>query len=193
MNMVRQLELLYEIGSLRNLTRSWRQFLGTDCENDLEHTVRVCWIAILLARQEGTGDETKILKMALVHDLAESRTLDGTMVHKGYLAQDELRAAGDALSDTGLEDFLPLLEDYKKRGSIEAKIVKDADNLEVDLELKEIEQRGHALPKKLSGNRNRVRSELFTESARDMWDAIQTSDPDAWHLRIRDIRAAAKT
>lgn len=184
-NIERQLELLYEIGTLRNVARNWTQFLGTHCANDLEHTLRVIWIALIIARREGATDEAKIIKMSLVHDLAETRTLDGTIVHRQYITQDEPRALKDALSDTGLEDFLDLLGEYKRRDSIEARIVKDADNLDGDLELKELEQRGHKLPAKLRGNREKVRRELFTESARNIWDAIRTSDPDAWHLSIR--------
>jgi hypothetical protein len=61
--------------------------------------------------------------------------------------------------------------------------VKDADNLDVDLELREFEDLGHKLPKKWLTNRTMVRDEkLYTESAKQLWDAIQTADPDNWHL-----------
>jgi len=50
----RDLELLFEIGSLRHICSGWRQHLATDCANDLEHTVRVAFLALALAlaRQE---------------------------------------------------------------------------------------------------------------------------------------------
>ena len=74
------------------------------------------------------------------------------------------------------------LEEYEKRETIEAKIVKDADNLDIDIELKELEERGSQMPKKFAWNRRMVRDEkLYTQSARDLWDAIQTSDPASWH------------
>jgi hypothetical protein len=76
-----------------------------------------------------------------------------------------------------------VLHDYEDRDSIEAKIVKDADNLDVDMELKELDEQGSKLPAKWATNRKLVRDEkLYTESAKKIWDAIQTSDPSSWHM-----------
>ena len=61
--------------------------------------------------------------------------------------------------------------------ALEAKIVKDADNLEVDIELKELEERGSQLPKKWQAVRRMVRDEkLYTQSAKELWDEIQKAD-----------------
>jgi len=49
--------------------RSWNQFFDKDLANVTEHTYRVIWIALTLAKREGVEDTGKILKMALVHDL----------------------------------------------------------------------------------------------------------------------------
>ncbi len=180
---MRDLELLYEIGSLRHVQRGWRQQLGTDCENDLEHTIRVVWIALILARREGVGNEEKIMKMAMVHDLAETRIQDHSHLQKMYIESDESRAVHDTLAGTGVSDLETLLMEYERRDSIEAKIVKDADNLDVDLELKELEEKGHKLVSKWQETRRQVRDEkLYTEAAKKMWDEIQTSDPSSWHL-----------
>ena len=75
----RDLDLLYEIGSLRHMQRTWRSLLGVNVANDLDHTMRVMWIALILARRAGKGDESMIIKMAMVHDIGETRT--GEQLH----------------------------------------------------------------------------------------------------------------
>ncbi len=179
----RDLELLFEIGSLRNVQRLWRQHFGMDVANDLEHTVRVVWIALLIARMEKTGTDEKIMKMGLLHDIAESRTVDHGHVHKAYVVSDEERAVHDIFAGTQLLDLEALLHEYDKRDSIEAKIVKDADNLDVDFELRELAARGSTLPKKWLHSRKLVRNKkLYTKSAKLIWDALQNADSDAWHI-----------
>ncbi len=180
----RDIEFLYEVGSLRNVQRRWRQQLAVDCENDLEHTLRVVWLALILARKEGEEDEEKVMKMALVHDVAESRTIDFNYIHKLYAKADGQKAARDIFAGTSLEDFfLEVLNEYEARKSPAAKIVKDADNLEADLELRELEERGLKLPDKWRKSRKRVRDErLYTDSARQLWDELDKVDVSAWHL-----------
>ena len=191
----RDLDFLYEIGSLRNVPRGWRQHLGMDCASDLEHMYRVMWISLILARMEGVKDEEKVLKMALVHDVAETRTSDHSYVQKVYVTADEESAARDAMIGTSISDMQSsILEKYEKRDSIESKIVKDADNLDIDLELKEIEEHGSKLPEKWAQFRKIVRDEkLYTDSAKKLWDEIQVSDVQSWHLAankwVRDPNA----
>ncbi len=181
----RDLEFLFENGSLRNVQRGWRQHLGVDCANDLEHTYRVIWLALIIARHEKAGDEGKIIKMALVHDLPETRTSDLSYVQKVYVQADEDRAARDMFSNTCVEDFFSSsFLDYERRDSIEAKIVKDADNLDIDLELKELEEQGSKLPEKWQKFRQIIRQEkLYTNSAKELWDVLQTVDVSDWHMK----------
>ena len=184
MTLARDIEFLYEIGSLKNIQRGWRQHFGSDVANILEHSFRVAWIALMIARTEGVTSEEKILKMVLVHDLAESRTTDLSYVQKVYVHADEDKAARDLLDKTSLPDFYSeILKEYEERKSIEAKIVKDADNLDVDIELKELEERGSLLPGKWKTFRQKVRNEkLYTKTAKALWDEIEKSDPASWHM-----------
>ncbi|MCX6807103.1 MAG: HD domain-containing protein [Candidatus Berkelbacteria bacterium] len=76
----RDLEFIYEVGALRFLQRNWKQFLNADFQNISEHTFRVIWIALILAKHENVNSHEKIIKMALVHDLSESRTGDAHYV-----------------------------------------------------------------------------------------------------------------
>jgi putative hydrolase of HD superfamily len=181
----KDIEFLYEVGTLRNLERSWKQTLGVSVANDLEHTIRVIYLALLIARGEGVKNEEKIMKMALVHDVAETRTNDSNYVHKVYVEANEKLAKQHIFGGTSLKDLNEeILHEYDERRTIESKIVKDADNLDVDIEMKELEERGHLLPKKWAGFRKKVRNEkLYTKTAKKIWDLIAKSDPASWHLK----------
>lgn len=180
----RNIEFLFEIGSSRNMQRGWRQHLGMDCANDLEHTLRVVWLALIIARKEKIKNEEKIIKMALIHDIEETRTSDLSYVQKVYVNADGERAAKDLFYGTILNDFYKsVFKEYEERKSIESKIVKDADNLDVDLELKELEERGSQMPRKWSSFRRKVRNEkLYTKAAKEIWDDIRKTDVASWHL-----------
>lgn len=184
--MKKDIDFLYEVGSLRNVQRGWRQHFGVDVANVLEHSFRVMIIALIIARNEKVKNEEKIMKMVLVHDLAETRTSDLSYVQKVYVNADEERSAKDLFENTILQDLEEtVLAEYEERKSIEAKIVKDADNLDVELELKELQTRGHQLPKKWRFIRKKVRDEkLYTKSAKKLWDLIQKSDSEDWHMTI---------
>ena len=180
----RDLELLYEIGTMRHMPRGWIQHLGGRPASVLEHSVRVAFLALMLARKEGKGDPEIILKMALLHDLAEARISDLSYVQKLYVKADEDRAIHDSLKGTLLEDLEEVVKAYESKETIEAQLVKDADNLDIDLEMKELEEQGHTVVRKWKVNREKVRNEmLYTQAGKDVWDSIQNSDPSAWHLR----------
>ncbi|MBD3251503.1 HD domain-containing protein, partial [Candidatus Uhrbacteria bacterium] len=161
--MKRDLEFLYELGSLRNTQRGWRQHLGCDVATVPEHTMRVAMLAIILARHEGQGDEAKILKMALVHDICETRVSDLSYVQKCYVKANEALAVTETFEGTSLPDFTKAVAEFERRDSIEAKLLKDADNLDVDIELMELEEQGHQLATKCRSQRKFVRDEkLYT-------------------------------
>lgn len=183
--MQRDLEFMYEVGCLRHIQRTWKQFLNPDFENLSDHTLRVIWISLILAKYEGATDIEKLMKMALVHDLSESRSVDSHYVSRQYVDRHEDEAINDTLLDTAVyEDFMKIWHEYEVRESLEAKIVKDADSLDVDLELKEQEYRGLKLGEDTFEGRQYVaQTKLYTEAARDFWNLIQDSNPNDWHMR----------
>lgn len=183
-NMKRDLEFLYEMGCLRFVQRTWKRFLNADFQNLSEHTLRVCWIAIVLAKYEKVKNLEKILKLALVHDIVESRSVDVDYLSRQYVKREEEKAILDMLDKTVLEDeFISLWKEYEEKKIIEAKIVKDADLIDVDLELKEQGERGHTLGENWKEMRHHVSKEkYYTKGAKKIWKAIQTSNPHDWHL-----------
>jgi putative hydrolase of HD superfamily len=188
MSLKRDIELLYEVGCMRFIQRQWRQFLNADFQNNAEHSFRVMWLAYIIASHEKVKDVGKVLKMALVHDMSESRSGDLHYVSRQYSSRDESKAIQDTLGQTILEkELIELWEEYEEKKTKEAQIVKDADNLDVDLELKEQEERGHNLRKFFSPIRLKVKkSQLFTKTAKKMWDEIQKSEVHDWHFHARN-------
>lgn len=190
-NLLRDIEFIYEIGSLRHLPRTWRQFFQMDVANNAEHMFRVMWIALVIARHEGVGNEEKILKMALLHDIPESRTPDTNYLSKIYSSRDEEKALDHMMEDTVFaKEFKELFEEYEKRESIEAKIVKDADNLDVDFEISEMSVKGHNI--KEVWQRGTVRKNFFTKTAGKIWDEVQNANPHSWHVTAHHRFTAEK-
>lgn len=187
----KDVEFLYEMGALRLIPRQWSRFHTPLFQNLTEHHYRVLWLALTIAAREGKKVDTeKIMKMALVHDIPESRTGDVDYLARQYVARHEDRALADMLSGTSLsEEFVALWNEYEKRDSLEAKIVKDADNLDVDMELREQGANGSAVEKVFKPNRLRVReAKLYTKSAKEIFDALYESDPHDWHSQSPNNR-----
>ncbi len=179
----RDVELLFELGAFRFIERTWRQFFGVNVQNCAEHTFKVAWIATVLAKHEKDVDMEKLLRIALVHDISESRCGDVHYLSRQYVKRDEKLAMEDIFSGTSFgNEMKELIEEYEKRDSLESKIVKDADNLDVHLEIKEICSRGHTIGKTWKAHREQnVYPKLYTTSARKFWKAISKADPFSWH------------
>lgn len=179
----RNLEFLYEMGTIRFIPRIWRQFLNKDFANLSEHIFRVIWIGILIAKEE-KADIDKVIKMALIHDVTESRNSDVHHVSKMYTKRDDKAAIKDILKNTSVEkEFLDLFNEYEERKTIESKIVKDADNLDVEIELQEQYVNGIKIKEDFKKMRKRVHEILFTKTAKKMWKEIQDSNPHDWHIK----------
>lgn len=189
----KNVDLLYEIGTARNVDRVWKQFHLNGVANLAEHTFRVQWLALVIAKLEGiTNSEqlSKIALMALQHDVSEIRTGDVAFVSRQYTDRKEDVAIKDIFTGTVLENLiLPLWSESAAKLSIEAKIVKDADNLDCDLELRELQAKGNKFLKTFEETRKFVRNEkLYTESAKKLWDDIYRIEPFDWILKAKNRR-----
>lgn len=186
----KDIDFLFEMGNIRFIHRMWHRFLGVNFANLAEHHFRMFWIAMVIAAHEGSVDSGKIAKMVLVHDIAESRTGDVDYLSRQYVERNEKLGIKDMLEDTALEkEFHALWHEYELRSSIEAKIVKDADNLDVDFELAEQEAMGQSLPHHWHENRQFVAKErLYTNTAKKLFESLKQSDPHKWHTHGRNRR-----
>jgi putative hydrolase of HD superfamily len=148
------IELLTELMRLKAVPRMGWLLRGVrDVESVAAHSFGVAFIAMLLAdraRLRGMQvDVERLLRLALLHDLTEARTGDLPSTIKSYFdpavlkAADE-RAAEAILSQLGQlsEDYLELWREYEQRASLEARLVKAADKLDLLLQAREYEKGG---------------------------------------------------
>src|SRR3989338_7300219 len=98
----RDIEFLFEIGSLRNIPRAWQQVLTGKVQNIAEHLFRVAMIGWIIAVRE-KGDVNKVIRMCLIHDMAESRTGDIAFMHRRYVTRHEELAEEHMFQHTTLE------------------------------------------------------------------------------------------
>src|SRR5579862_746885 len=188
MSMDRDIEFLYEIGTLRFIPRQWKRFLNTDFANLAEHHFRVMWLALIIAKYE-KADINNVLKMALVHDIMESRTGDADYLARQYVKRYEELGLKDMLAKTSLEksEFMDLWREYEELETLEAKVVKDADLIDVDFELNEQAANGVGLKRAWKEQRGWVSQNRFkTKTAKKLLERLQKTDPHAWHLNGRN-------
>lgn len=144
--LARLCDFLFETGMLRKTPRSGYQFLGSGRENVAEHSYRTCMTGLILGEMAGCDESAQrtILLLCLFHDFHEARTGDLNYVNKRYMRPDADAALEDALRGTGLRDlFMPIWKEFEERATPEARIARDADQIDLMLSLREEEERGN--------------------------------------------------
>lgn len=132
------INFFFEVGMLAKTPRSGFHFLGTGEQSVAEHVNRTTFIAYALAQMDKTADTLKVLKMALFHDISETRISDLNHIHQKYVERKEHSAVTDISDSVPFgDDMFQTLTEYEKRESKESLLVKDADTLEWLLALKE--------------------------------------------------------
>jgi putative hydrolase of HD superfamily len=124
------------------------------------------------------ADSSKIIQMCMFHDLAEARVSDLNYVHQKYTKRYESRAVEDLTSSLPFgHKIKDVIEEYEKRETLEAKIAKDADNLEFLLSLKEQKDIGNtraetwipSLIKRIKLKESKILAEKITKRDSDYW------------------------
>lgn len=175
-------KFLFEAGALKRTPRSGWQFLGSGAESVADHSFRTALIAWVLARLDGAADADRALRMALFHDLPEARTGDLNYMNQKYVTADEEAAARDLTRDLPFGDEVrELLSEYRLQVSDTSRLVRDADNLDMILELKEHLDHGNP------GARDWLAfacRRLTTEAGRRLAErALQVGSADWWFDR----------
>ncbi|HZH30489.1 MAG TPA: HD family hydrolase [Pyrinomonadaceae bacterium] len=137
--------LLIELQRLKRLDRTgWvLRGLAPGAESVAAHSYGVAFTAMLLAdevRARGVEvDVERVLRVALLHDLAEARTGDMPRTMALYYGAAARRAAERAafadmvraLDARRAAEYVALHDDYEARESLEARLVKAADILDL--------------------------------------------------------------
>ncbi len=130
------INFLFEVGMLKKTPRTGYQFLGSGQESVAEHSFRTAIIGYMLSLREPGADSQKATLMCLFHDLHEARTGDHNYVNKRYVRVDEERAVKDLAQGLPSGDqIVSLTREFNAGESLEARISKDADQLDLILML----------------------------------------------------------
>jgi len=177
-------DFLFEVGMLAKTPRSGFFFLGSGEQSVAEHINRASYIGFVLASMDKSVDMSKVLKMCLLHDLAEARVSDLNYVHQKYAETKEEKAVEDLVASVPFgEDIKNIISEYERRESKEAKFAKDADNLEFLLSLKEQVDIGN---KRAESWIPPLLKRFLTEEAKQLANAIIKTDSDRWWFGDKD-------
>ena len=110
-------------------------------------------------------------------------------MYRCYTERKEKEAFEDVFRGTAfLEEMKDIWQEYEDRKTLESKIAKDADVLDVEMELCEQRSKGDRIGSIWSKEREKkIKSQLHTKSAKKFWEEIKKSDPHDWHLKGRNM------
>ena len=173
------INFLFEVGMLKKTPRTGYQFLGTGKESVADHSFRMAIIGYMLSLIEPGAEPLKAILMCLFHDLHEARTGDQNYVNKRYVHVDEDRAVEDLAAGLPMgEEIVALTKEFNVGESIHALISKDADQLDLILELKAQLDLGNKYARQWLIY---AVQRLHTESAKKMaFEIMETDSTDWW-------------
>jgi putative hydrolases of HD superfamily len=149
------LTTLIELQRLKRLDRTgWTlRGLANGTESVAAHSFGVGVTAMLLADEIGARgtavDLERVLRMALLHDWSETRVGDMPKIAVTYFGSEarkkaEIAAFADVVKEAGAgkKRYRALYEEYEARESLEARIVKAADVIDLLVQALALERGG---------------------------------------------------
>ncbi len=169
---------LFEAGMLKRTPRSGFQFLGSGAESVAEHIFRTSYIGYALGKLAPGVNVDHLVKLCMFHDLPEARTGDLNYVNKKYVAANEDKAVEDLAQTLPFgNEIRELIREFNDGATIEAKLARDADQLEMILALKEYKDIGNRYADEwLEFSLKR----LMTDAARHLAKTILETDSSLW-------------
>lgn len=169
---------LFEVGMLAKTPRSGFFFLGSGEQSVAEHLNRASYIGFTLAQMNGTVDTGKVVQMCLFHDIAEARVSDLNYVHQKYTERKEDEAVADLVKTLPFGNTIKeIIHEYEERKTLESKMAKDSDNLELILSLKEQLDIGNERAQSWIA---RALERLVTDEAKQLASVIVKTESDSW-------------
>ncbi len=169
----RIVNLIFEALFLKEIKHEGRRRVGVQFPDSVaEHSLNAAQIGYILAKMEW-ADVAKVVQMLIWHDIAEARIGDVDKVNARYIrdkhtAEDEALHAQMAWIEFGWE-IIELLAEMEKKETLEAKIAKDADYLEVAFQGKKYMEIWYTTAQNHITN---VRNALRTESWKQIFDQM---------------------
>lgn len=175
------LDFFKTVANLKKISRQgWINKLSVDNpESVADHTYSMAVMGMIISDLENYNSE-KIMKMILLHDLAESKIGDHTpeQLNKREKIELENKAFHEIMKNLPnliKSQYLQIWQEYQENISLESKIVHQIDRLEMTLQAKIYEKEGYSKEK----------LELFFESAKT--DIIDPKLKELFRKIITDI------
>ncbi len=144
------LDVMDHVLRLKRFNRSGWCYYGVFApESIADHSFSVSFLSMLLVeffRERGYKvDETKVLKMAILHEIGESRLGDlqldaRRLLGMDYISKVERKAVNEILE--AFPELSKIWNEFEDGKTLEALIVKIADKLELLLQALDYEKRG---------------------------------------------------
>jgi len=177
-------DFTYEMGVLAHTPRSGLWLLGSGNQSVAEHLFRVAMIAYALCHVTPKADKSKVVFMALIHDIGEGRVSDLNYVHQRYGRLAEKIAVSDIARSVPFgKEIESAYKEEQAKETLEAKIVKDADQLEWIATLRGEEEKGNIKARKWAMI---AMKRLKTPGAKAIGKLIMKTHPDAWWFDAKD-------
>ena len=139
--------------NLKNISRQgWIDKLSlSNPESVADHTFSMAVIGMVISDLENLNSE-KVIKMILLHDLAESKIGDIVpdqmkIEEKQRLENSAFEEIVNALPESIESNYVDIWKEYQENNSIESQIVHQIDKLEMALQAKIYQSQGHSKEK----------------------------------------------
>lgn len=175
----RLLEILLEANELKAIPRmGWRVRGVRDGESVAEHSYAVALASMIIAdRMDTPVDVEKLLRIALLHDLPEHMLGDIHAPASKLLGEDVKEAAELRILERlfeglpGGEEYVALWKEFSERSSIEGRIVRAVDKLEMFTQAYQYECAGNRMLDDFWGWPGNMRDLEFDE-VRELYDEL---------------------
>lgn len=175
---------VYETSIHGKTPRSGLWLLGSGSQSVAEHLFHTALITYALCYFEPKADKSKAVLMALFHDIGEGRTSDLNYVHQRYGRLAEAHAVDDIAKSIPFGDEIAdLYKEEQAKVTLEAKLVKDADNLEWISTLRGEEVKGNLKAKEWIPS---ALKRLKTDAGKKLGQFLVKTHPDAWWFSAND-------
>lgn len=170
-------DFAYASAMLKRTPRSGYAFLGTGHESVAEHSFGTAVLGYALAKM-ANADIARTVHLCLFHDLHEAATGDFNYVNHRFDVCDAPKAIADICRGSGLEGEIgDLFDEFEKRESLEARLARDADQLDFICSLRKEQAAGNEFAEEwLKSAVMRVK----TDQGKKLCEAIMRASPHHW-------------
>jgi len=183
-NLKSLVNFIYEVGILNRTPRSGFWLLGSGDQSVAEHLLRVIFIGYTLSYLVPKVDKNRVILQCLIHDLGEGRTSDLNYAHQKYGRLAETQAIEDIAKSLPFgEEIKNVYQEFNEKKSLEAKLAKDADQLEWITTLREEETKGNI---KAHAWIMIAYKRLKTPEAKKLGKLLIKTHPDDWWFDEKD-------